>query len=202
MSYVIVNSRAEVAELPDGTLISWLPVIDDPSSEAVAFVRKVTGLPLNTPEARSLNVWVSPGNGWAPEPLTTIVFPARIILLGTPRPGDYVPPAYLTSTDGEVVDSDTADFLLTGAELTGGTYPRDVALQAAVTLLAPATVPGISPADATSLTDITRVVADKFADWLTADPMTDRITELVNQGVVSHVDSNRAGYFAGGPTDA
>lgn len=186
MSFVLVNSPAEVTALPDGTLISWVPVINDPSSEAVAFVRKQTTdvNPGGKTPVTLHDAWIAPGNGWEPEPVSSIVFPARIILLGVPQSGDHVPEGYLTSTDedDDDVSAYTPDEPQWEATITGGTYPRDVALQAAVQLYGRDDPELIQ----TSIADVL-ATATAFADWLTADPMTDRITDLVNQGVVDQM---------------
>lgn len=204
MSFVLVTTTAEVTALPDGTLISWLPVMDDPSSEAVAFVRKtVTDInPGGVTPAALHDTWIAPGNGWAPEPVTSIVFPARIILLGVPQPGDYVPQDYLTSTDDDSLtstDDDSAVSWPAGESealynvssqliangLSGGTYPRDLALQAAASITAQTTLPTTELA---TCADVTLQLADTFADWLISMP-----------GQPAPLPP---GYFAGGLTNA
>lgn len=187
MNFVLLHSVAEVAALPDGTLISWLPVMDDDSSEAVAFVRRnqieAVADDLRTP---NVETWISPGNGWEPEPLTSIVFPARIILLGTPAPGDYVPNDYPTSTDRSTHDEHDESLELlpwvTGLEtVTGGTYPRDMALQAASTITAQTTTTSTT---VEKCIDVTLQLADAFADWLIALPGQTAASDLVNAGII------------------
>lgn len=186
MSFVILNSPDEVAALPDGTLISWLPVADDPSSEAVAFVRKLDRERGGDQGGVTItDVWVAPGNGWEPEPLSCVVFPARIILLGVPEPGDHVPLEYLSSTDAIGAEDDLSHVVDQGiigqTLISGGTYPRDVALQAAVQLYG-ADNPELI---LSSITDVLATAA-AFADWLIAAPS----------------DTDQSSYFAGGQIDA
>lgn len=165
MSFVLLNTVHDVAKLPDGTLITWLPVADDPSSEACAFVRKSLPEPdQQVPDTMyTPHRWISPGNGWEPEPLSVIVFPARVVLLGVPAPGDFVPPEYLTSTDeDDLADANGPQWF---EAVTGGTYPRDVALQAVATVYQGIDFDGIGLSRDEIARYITKV-AEHFAEWL------------------------------------
>lgn len=167
MSSGLLNTAKEVAQLPDGTLITWIPVMDDPSSEACAFIRK-TDREKSRPDSRTpLDVWLAPGNGWAPESLDALVFPVRVVLLGVWQPGDFIP----LTTSPQLIDfgsngaANSSDFVAESmlAPISGGTYPRDVALQAAATLFSQQ--PKVSAQLVTSF-------AETFAMWLMAEPVT------------------------------
>lgn len=156
-SFGYINDLSDIAHLPDNTLISWLTIMDDPSSEACAFVRRhpvdPRSQPPNTPTP-GYTVWVSPGNGWEPESLDVIVLPVRVVLLGEAiTAGDYLP---------EMFESDIIEPQWSTLD-SGGTYPRDVALQAAVTLYQ-----GSPPIGPDGCAAHVLAIADDFADWLTA----------------------------------
>lgn len=155
MSFVILNTPEDVAALPDGTLITWLPVADDPSSEAVAFVRTAgTDRPCET--------WISPGNGWEPEGLDVLVFPVRVLI-----------------KEGWIASDVAGDGIIAQTLIGGGTYPRDVALQAAATAFA-----GNQHLSAQLIINF----AETFAAWLLDSPTTAALDDLVNHGVVSPAD--------------
>lgn len=71
---VLLHTEAEVAALPDGSIVSWRRIADDPSSAALAFVRR-----------EGDEIWLSPG-GWMPQPLSTIDnYPVALIQSNTAR---------------------------------------------------------------------------------------------------------------------
>jgi hypothetical protein len=127
--------------------------------------------------------WIAPGNGWAPEPLSVLTMPVRVIFLGSDniRPDDYLPD--LAPLDNGWPGSETA------LTITGGTYPRDVALQAAAVVHQ-----GLSwtPDDVLS-------TAEAFAGWLaalTTDVVTPISADAINRGIID--PGQIPGYFAGG----
>ncbi|WAB09559.1 hypothetical protein SEA_WOOPER_56 [Gordonia phage Wooper] len=67
--YLLDNYDA-IKALPDGSLISWLRVPGDESSEAAAFVRH-----------EGDDTWLSPG-GWDPLPISAVDLPAQIVRFG------------------------------------------------------------------------------------------------------------------------
>lgn len=159
--FTYLDDLDKIAALPDGTLITWLPVHDDPSSEACAYVRKnITDInPGGATPATLTDVWIAPGNGWEPEGLNVLVLPVKVILLGTLaiRADDYIPPLQTLSGAYEIRDAElgTIDFA-------GGTYPRDVALQAAAAAFA-----GNQHLSAQLIVNF----AETFARWLTGVPV-------------------------------
>lgn len=66
----LLNDYDSIKSLPDGSLISWLRVAGDESSEAAAFVRH-----------EGEDTWLSPG-GWDPLPISAVDLPAQIIRFG------------------------------------------------------------------------------------------------------------------------
>lgn len=160
MSFAILNTPDEVAALPDGTLITWLPVLDDPSSEACAFVRKAGH------ETGDQTTWIAPGNGWEPESLDVLVFPVRVVLRVENFNG-YGPDADPDDVAPELLEPQWATLD------SGGTYPRDVALQAAATLFA-----GQDRLSANLVINF----AETFAAWLDQSPVHDDQIEPISLG--------------------
>lgn len=67
----ILCDESDVADLPDGSIISWFRIEGDRTSEAIALVHTQDG-----------TTWVSPG-GWEPLPLSAIEnYPVELIRLG------------------------------------------------------------------------------------------------------------------------
>lgn len=143
MSFTLLTTRDEVAQLPDGTLITWLPVHDDVSSEACAFVRR--GRYVNQSEQVRETVWIAPGNGWEPEGLDVLVFPVRVLI-----------------REGWIAPHEISEDELATLSFAGGTYPRDVALQAAAAAFA-----GNQHLSAQLIVNF----AETFARWLTGVPV-------------------------------
>ncbi|AEN79576.1 hypothetical protein SEA_BOYLE_59 [Mycobacterium phage Boyle] len=141
---MIVLTQADLEQLPDGTLITWNRIQGDPTSKAVAFVN------VEYDDQGDRVVWLSPG-GW--EPMTPeragITYPCHVVVLGTLD-------AFLASgavgLSPEAFTPDPVDPVISG-----GTYPRDVALQAAAQVYA-----GTGESDTTVLG-----TAQVYADWLT-----------------------------------
>ncbi len=64
---MIVSSRTGLTNVPDGTIITWLRIPGDSTSEAVAFVRHEDDYDTPTAHGGAVRTtWVSPG-GWAPQ---------------------------------------------------------------------------------------------------------------------------------------
>ncbi|QGH75307.1 hypothetical protein I5G61_gp59 [Mycobacterium phage Quesadilla] len=113
----MIRDERHLATLPDGTIISWQRIVGDPTSEAVAFIRREI-------EDGHAVVWVSPG-GWSPHTIEEagVTFPAQVIRLGTFNPDHYLPSELPVL--GEAL-----------AEVTGGTWGREKALECAARLFA------------------------------------------------------------------
>lgn len=141
-----IHDEHHLAVVPDGTVISWLRIPGDPTSEAVAFVRREVDYDNPTvhggPHA---TVWISPG-GWDPMTIEQagVTFPAHVI-----RWGDV-------ST--EVLLGDEVPALVETLE-SGGSYARTSALDASARV----------NAGTTATTDQIIADADRFLAWLRAD---------------------------------
>lgn len=158
----MIRDSAHLATLPDGTIISWQRIIGDPTSEAVAFIRREI-------EDGHVVVWVSPG-GWMPHTIEEagVTFPAQVIRLGQFNPDHYLP-AELPIL-GEAL-----------AEVTGGTWGREKALECAAQLFA-GTAPLPFEIDGKVKVDLTERQFDKwinqcvlraatnFEAWLDREP--------------------------------
>lgn len=83
-----IPDAAHLRTLPDGTIISWLRIIGDPTSEAVAFVRREV---TNESGFPTVDVWISPG-GWDPQTIESagVTFPAHVVRLGEFNPEHYL----------------------------------------------------------------------------------------------------------------
>lgn len=130
-----------LAVVPDGTIITWQRILGDPTSEAVAFVRRE----LDPADSLGVVVWVSPG-GWDPQTIESagVTFPCRVV-----RWGDV-------ST--EVLLGDEVPALVETLE-SGGSYARTSALDASARV----------NAGTTATTDQIIADADRFLAWLRAD---------------------------------
>lgn len=77
---IAITRPSDIANLPDGTLLRWRCVPGDPTSDAIAFLRKVEhergG---DQGGVTTTEIWISPGNGWEPEDIDCLVFPVEII---------------------------------------------------------------------------------------------------------------------------
>lgn len=83
-----IPDEAHLRTLPDGTIISWLRIIGDNTSEAVAFVRREV---TNESGFPTVDVWISPG-GWDPQTIESagVTFPAHVVRLGEFNPEHYL----------------------------------------------------------------------------------------------------------------
>lgn len=148
MSATYITDRHHLEVVPDGTVISWLRIPGDPTSEAVAFVRREVETVHDDATERPLTravVWISPG-GWAPQTIESagVTFPCHVI-----RWGDVSSTVITASEAPAAVETLFA----------GGTYPRDHALLCAAT--AWAGMSAIRDRDRTMLE-----TAEKFEEWL------------------------------------
>ncbi|AYP70044.1 hypothetical protein I5G62_gp58 [Mycobacterium phage CRB2] len=166
----LIRDARHLETLPDGTIISWQRIAGDPTSEAVAFIRREI-------EDGHAVVWVSPG-GWSPHTIEEagVTFPAQVVRLGTFNPDHYLP-AELPIL-GEAL-----------AEVSGGTWGREKALECAARLFAgTAPVPfdrgGKVKVDVSErefdkwLRQCVLRAAENFENWLDreeADPELDQI---------------------------
>ncbi|AKF14320.1 hypothetical protein SEA_VINCENZO_58 [Mycobacterium phage Vincenzo] len=155
----VIRDEAHLRTLPDGTIISWLRIVGDPTSEAVAFIRREVSTESGFP---TVDVWISPG-GWDPQTIAAagVTYPATVV-----RVGDYQNAEYLGS---ELP-------MLSGVADHGGTWAREKALEcaarvntgrggpAAVTLaLATQFQDYLDPGEPEAGTEIVQVVVDVTA---------------------------------------
>jgi hypothetical protein len=110
-----IRDAAHLKVVPDGTVISWLRIPGDHTSEAVAFVRRETD-----PETGKPVIWITPG-GWSPHTIESagVTFPCSVVRWGEfhldTLPASELP--MLTETIEECVH--------------GGTWAREKALECA-----------------------------------------------------------------------
>lgn len=140
-----IADAAHLEVVPDGTIISWLRIPGDATSEAVAFVRREAWR-IPATEQTGVDVWISPG-GWDPQTIEDagVTFPATVIRWG-----------------------DVAAEPLTGAEIptlmqtldSGGTWSRQAALDAAARVFQGMGV---------HVDESVLRVADRFVGWLNRD---------------------------------
>jgi hypothetical protein len=123
----VIHDEHHLRVVPDGTIISWLRIPGDPTSEAVAFVRREVAYPTTEYAAAhprdtkpEVTVWISPG-GWDPHTIEQagVTFPCQVV-----RWGDV-------ST--ELITPPEAP-LLAETLVSGGTWHREKALECAVRL--------------------------------------------------------------------
>lgn len=148
-----IPTADDLSELPDGSLISWLRIVGDETSRAVAFVHI---------EKRGTDeeiVWISPG-GWSPmsPDEAGILYPAQVVIWGDLD-------VWLDGGEqGMAVDQEAAlKTLETQVLATGGTWPREKALEAASRVYQGVHGPGWT---ADELADKTLDIAARFAEWL------------------------------------
>ncbi|QFP96341.1 hypothetical protein SEA_AUSTELLE_56 [Mycobacterium phage Austelle] len=113
-----IPDAAHLRTLPDGTIISWLRVPGDRTSEAVAFVRREVSNESGFPQ---VDVWISPG-GWDPQTIESagVSFPAHVV-----RFGEFNPEHYLGA------ELPLLSELASGVLDHGGTWAREKALECA-----------------------------------------------------------------------
>jgi hypothetical protein len=150
---VIVSSRTGLTNVPDGTLITWLRIPGDPTSEAVAFVRHEDDY--ETPAAHggpTRTTWVSPG-GWAPQSPEEagVTYPCHVVNLAAPA----------TPEDREIKDDADAR--------------RDALFAAALVYQGNGT-----EASADWLNGQVTALADGLAEWLTPPLVPSLIAEAID----------------------
>jgi len=141
----VVPDAEHLRTLPDGTIITWLRIPGDPTSEAVAFVRREVAwdtAPPHSSRPPKPIVWISPG-GWDPKTIEQagVTFPAQIV-----RWGEFMPDAVPVS-----------DLPLVAECLHGGTWAREKALECAATYST--NCHGFTERDVLT-------VAQRFQEWL------------------------------------
>lgn len=156
--YGRIRDAAHLKVCPDGTIISWLRIPGDRTSEAVAFVRR------ELDPAEGVTTWVSPG-GWEPQTIESagVTFPCQVVRFGEFNPDHYLGAELpvLSETLGEI---------------NGGTWAREKALECATRLYAGALAGG-------SGIQIAEVIKDagRFEDWLDRDdeqaPLSERLLD-------------------------
>ncbi|QPX62172.1 hypothetical protein PBI_INDLOVU_57 [Mycobacterium phage Indlovu] len=141
----MIRDARHLRTLPDGTIISWLRIPGDPTSEAVAFVRR------EVDPQQGVVVWISPG-GWSPHTIEEagVTFPCEVIRLG-----DFHPDQYPAAEELPVLTEALAECAH------GGTWSREKALECASRVYQGLGVPLGMEAE-----NIVLGVADRFADWL------------------------------------
>lgn len=150
----VIHDADHLAVVPDGTIITWERIPGDPTSEAVAFVRRDvdrwrdddTGYEHTTPV-----VWISPG-GWAPQTIESagVTFPAHVVRWGDVSVTAYTAPEVPTLV--ETLDS-------------GGAWNRGQALECAARVRAGDAANARDWVTPEQVTDM----ADVFLEWLTRD---------------------------------
>ena len=141
-----IRDEAHLKVVPDGTVISWLRIPTDRTSEAVAFIRR------ERDPAEGVTVWVSPG-GWDPMTIEQagVTFPCQVI-----RWGEF---------NMELPVNDVPTLIETLE--TGGTWAREKALECASRVFrAQGLEPGYSTAE---LADLVTSTAEVFEKWLDRD---------------------------------
>lgn len=173
MTTALIASAAELERVPDGTIISWLRIPGDSTSEAVAFVRvEAWRAPMTGETGR--DVWISPG-GWDPMSVEQagVSFPATVIRWGEVAISEEPPVAVGT------LDS-------------GGAYTRIAALDAAVQLFRGDSLyvlprngegPNLQP-----VLDTAKV----FETHLLRDDLADALNATVDCGLVTEEQARRA----------
>lgn len=148
-----VSDEAHLRTLPDGTIITWVRIPGDPTSEAVGFVRREVSGPIAT-------VWITPG-GWNPHTPESagVTYPATIVRMGAFNPEHYL---------GEEIPLLTETL---SACVHGGTWPREKALECA-------TLAWQNTSVSTSRVEKILETARKFEDYLDPDD-PDAGTEIV-----------------------
>lgn len=171
----------DVGRVPDGTIIRWLRIPGDETSEVVAFVRHETE---NVPRSEHLGdssrmsrdvMWISPG-GWQAMTLEDagVTYPAEVLRWGSAASVadarakfDQIQadqkfsawpehPEAFCSTPG-MINLDT---------LTGGTWARETALNAAAVVMAGEASNASNWINAKQVTDM----AEAFEEWLDHEP--------------------------------
>ena len=177
---MIVHSRAELGALPDGTIVTWLRIPGDPTSEAVAFVRHEDDY--DTPTAHggpTRTTWVSPG-GWHP------LSPEEVGIT-------YPCTAFAEPMPTAPIDVLTLD--------QGGTWSREKALEAAARVFHGTGLDGVPT---TALAGDITALAATFDDWLTRDPLAEALSQMATQGQMTLGDMAKTlfGWKAKGITRA
>lgn len=142
MTAAFVADRTELERVPDGTVISWLRIPGDHTSEAVAFVRREIDHDDQIGPPRQVT-WISPG-GWDPMSIEQagVTFPATVIRWG------------------EVPISEPEILPQVFSIESGGTWSRQAALDAAARVF---TGSGPRPVIGEQVLD----TAEMFQEWLT-----------------------------------
>lgn len=160
-----LHSEAELCELPDGTLISWLRIPTDPTSKAIAFVNheiEDTGETSSAADLRRVT-WVSPG-GWDPKSPSEVGVTYPCVALGTLEQ---------LMVDHWAVMRDSMQFA-TAQSYTydvGGTSVRSQAVFAAINWCA---------ADRGSRTEEMLAIAVDIEQWLTRDTLAQSMNDAVD----------------------
>lgn len=164
-----VTDQAHLERLPDGTIIRWLRIPGDETSEAVAFVRveleqrtDIDGRPMafgneapGEMPGMMRTVWISPG-GWQPMSIEEagITYPVHVVRLGDDHPV-AAHDCCLGTEHVEELSSPPEVFTIDS----GGTWAREKALECAVRYW------GNSSRTASCVTE----TAEAFEAWLTRE---------------------------------
>ena len=170
-----LNGEGDLYALEDGTIISWLRVPGDETSAALAFVHQEIDPDIDSHEPV---LWVSPG-GWSPQSpeQAGVTYPAMALgtikdIIGTSRDFRAI------VNNVYPVHCDVPDHAAPVQTLTldaGGTWPREAALDAAVRYWQGVTATVGKREEARQVL----ATADVFVDWLTRDPLTDAMNDVV-----------------------
>ncbi|UXE04432.1 hypothetical protein SEA_FUNSIZED_61 [Mycobacterium phage Funsized] len=155
-----ITDEHHLAVVPDGTIITWLRIPGDRTSEAVAFVRREVDYDSPTPHGGpTVTVWISPG-GWDPQTIESagVNFPCRVVRWG--------------NLASQIVLGEEVPALVETLE-TGGAYNRAAALDAAARVRAGDAVNARDWVSASQITDL----ADELLVWLNKDPLADALND-------------------------
>lgn len=198
-----INSFTELIDLPNGTLLRW----QASGRESVAYLlRQEHERGGDQGGGTAVTLSLSPGPEWdSLNPADELIYPVDVILLGR----------LLTEPDFSMVDVSEAmgsispnDGRWPGGEnplitdfgtqelISGGTYPRDVALQAAAQFLGPVAATA-APGEITTKTVF--AAADAFVAWLSDDAHDADPEDTGAPGYFNSEDVEQSGYFVGGP---
>ena len=127
-----ITSAADLETVPDGTVISWLRIPGDHTSEAVAFVRReVENMGEGVRGLRHVT-WISPG-GWQPMSVADagVTFPCQVIRWGE-VPASAPEPPLPTGDLFADIGMDAPQLPVYAVPgMNGGTWSRQAALDAA-----------------------------------------------------------------------
>jgi hypothetical protein len=169
-----IRDAAHLHVVPDGTIITWLRIPGDQTSEAVAFVRRevenlgpcgpydVSGVECG----QKVTVWISPG-GWDPQTIESagVNFPCQVI-----RWGDVSAEQLIGSEIPALVETLES----------GGAWNRGQALECAVRLFADNELYVLPRNGEGPQLGVVLDTAERFEQWLERDTLADALNTVIN----------------------